>query len=604
MSLTPSRHTCICCIYRPPSAPAGWRDPFLALVNFAVSEAASTIILGDFNEDLLKNTQFATDMETIFGLKQIICSPTRITSVTATLIDHIYVTGFEDVISTVDELHVSDHCAVTCMISRTTPVGNEQLHRTNTYRSMKKLDISALCADLDAIQWLDLLDSASNVNDMVSIFNTNFLKVWNKHAPLVTRRARKRKTPWLHDDVITLCNERNAAYKQFLRARTDVNHRNYKIIRNAVTDAVRRAKREFFMQGAKSGSRHFWRHIKQCTGLGKIKTLATPWPCNTINATRLSADRVNKSLIDIITQLISNNDSSKLSHSYPSPSSKVAVRQSNNFALFSLRTITSREIKYAIDAMPITASVGSDNISISMLKKSPSSTLAALAKIFNKSISSGMFLTQWKDAIVTPIYKKGNVYDPANYRQIALLSTVSKLFERLVNDQLREHLQTTKFLNDAQFGFRQGRSCELALLRLSKLLYDNRSAKQFAYLVAIDYSRAFDTVNLNSLVNRLREFTDFVTTSWFESYLNERRQATKYGNVLSDFMPTTHGVPQGSVLGPTLFSLYINPLLTMLTSNRVVAYADDLTLICPGETPSAAAAYAGGAIKIVQNFSE
>jgi hypothetical protein len=461
---------------------------------------------------------------------------------------------------------------------------------------MKGLKVDALCSDLSAVQWSNALRSQQNVDDMVSVFNSEFLAVWNKHAPVVSRRIRKRRTPWMSEDVITLAHKRDAAYKDFLHNRSDENYLAYKILRNAFTGAVRRAKREFFIRGARAGSRQFWRHVKQCTGLGKLKTASTPWPCYNATAAKMSANRVNNAFIDILHTLTGK-------HLPSTTRRKLTSARTDSQTPFSLRHMTSNEIRRTVDSLPANSSVGHDGISVEMLKKSPAAVYVALEIIFNASIDTGTFPSQWKEALITPIYKKGNIYDPANYRPIALLSIISKVLERLISVQLREYTKNASLINNAQHGFRQGRSCETALLRLSKLLFDNKRAKKFTYVVAIDFTRAFDTVNLEILQDVIASFANDVTVQWFGSYLLGRRQATRYSDAISEFVNTTTGVPQGSVLGPSLFSLYITSLLDSFTSGEVIAYADDLTLICSGSSPAEAAATAERLIAIVHQWS-
>lgn len=170
-----------------------------------------------------------------------------------------------------------------------------------------------------------------------------------------------------------------------------------------------------------------------------------------------------------------------------------------------------------------------------MLKKSPNAIFEAMQLIFNTSIRTSLFPSSWKHAIVVPIYKKkGDAFDPASYRPISLLPVMSKIFERLVNCQLRAFLLTHNIIDTAQHGFRTARSCETALLQLTKRLFNLRATKMYVYITALDFSRAFDTVNLDILCNRISVFADSRTTAWFRSYVSERQQSTKYNNVLSE----------------------------------------------------------------------
>jgi Reverse transcriptase (RNA-dependent DNA polymerase) len=489
---------------------------------------------------------------------------------------------------------------VSCKIAFTgKATANLQKHKTNVLRSMKNLQAESLQEDLSGVHWHDILSSKSNVNDMLSTFNEAFLRIWDKHAPLINRRVRKNRTPWMNHDVLNLAHQRNSAYNKYLRSRSDEAFRDYKILRNAVTSAARRSKRDFFIRGAHSGCKQFWRHIKQCTGLGRIKQHLMPWPSHNHIAAKVSANRINDKFVDSVTDLLHTvkpqnigdaDNHSNISSSAPS-------------TMLSLKRITATQIRRTIDELPSKASSGHDGISTAMLKKSPMAVMKALEMIFNSSISAGQFPDAWRYAIVTPVYKRGDIFDPGNYRPIALLPLISKVFEKLINQQLRDYLQSNNILNEAQHGFRQGHSCQTALLRLTKLLFTLKSAKQYTYVTTFDYSRAFDTVNWNLLCQRLSKFADTCTAAWFTSYLNERRQSTKYCDATSDVRHLSAGVPEGSVLGPTLYILYINNLLNSITPGTVVAYADDITIVSSGCTPAEAASHAESVILHVYSWS-
>ena len=157
---------------------------------------------------------------------------------------------------------------------------------------------------------------------------------------------------------------------------------------------------------------------------------------------------------------------------------------------------------------------------------------------------------------------------------------------------MHKSLTTWNLINilvNAQHGFRKSRSCETALLRLTKILFQARKRKQWSCLVAIDFSKAFDLLDFNLILDAASccHFGD-LGLKWLHSYLTGRTQQVKYGGSLSDPLPITHGVPQGSVLGPTLFLIYFNDLLKTLPPDNVIAYADDVSLVCHGNSSSEA----------------
>ena len=166
----------------------------------------------------------------------------------------------------------------------------------------------------------------------------------------------------------------------------------------------------------------------------------------------------------------------------------------------------AKDIHRAINSLPNTSSVGNDNISTYMLKKSALQISKALEIVFNKSIYANTFPANWKSAVIIPVHKKGDIYNMANYRPISLFPVISKVFEKLIDEKLKLFMQDHNILNNAQHGFRQKKWTETALLQLTKSLFERKAAKFFIYIVALDASRAFDTLDLKIMCNFLSYF--------------------------------------------------------------------------------------------------
>lgn len=199
-------------------------------------------------------------------------------------------------------------------------------------------------------------------------------------------------------------------------------------------------------------------------------------------------------------------------------------------------------------------------------------------------MTNGSIPKEWKQALVTPIYKDGTRQDTSNYRPISVLPLCMKTFEKVIHIQLYEHISNNNILNNYQSGFRPGYSTNTALLDVSDYLHDQRRLGNLTGAVYLDLKKAFDTVDPDILLQKLfaigiqeNEF------QWFKNYFTDRTQTVTLNGSLSSNRPITCGVPQGSILGPLLFTIYINDLPTVTKHSKVVLYADDTALFVSGK---------------------
>ena len=201
----------------------------------------------------------------------------------------------------------------------------------------------------------------------------------------------------------------------------------------------------------------------------------------------------------------------------------------------------------------------------------------AFTALLNKSLDSGVLPSTWKDAWVTPIFKKGTRNDPANYRPVSLTSIICKVAEHIICSHVLDHLDEHQILSDANHGFRQGYSCETQLLLTTHDLLKHHDRRHQVDAGILDFSKAFDTVPHRRLISKLRPYgIDGRILLWLQAFLSDRRQLVLCDGVKSQFAPVTSGVTQGTVLGPLLFLLHINDLPSVVDPNTSVRlFADD-----------------------------
>jgi hypothetical protein len=207
-------------------------------------------------------------------------------------------------------ISIADHHSTICTVKSTAAAVDNQ-HRLSRYRSFKHLNEAILQSNLSLVDW-DSMKLLSDVNSMVSALTKALICVWDQVAPIVARRCRKKSTPWMTPETLSVCHKRNSAYRSFLHERSDKNFTIYKQHRNLATNAVRLAKRNFFIKGARSGCQFFWKHVKQCTGFGKSKSFIHPWPDVNPTAARHSACKLNSFFYDSIDKIMSKFASKSL----------------------------------------------------------------------------------------------------------------------------------------------------------------------------------------------------------------------------------------------------------------------------------------------------
>lgn len=250
-----------------------------------------------------------------------------------------------------------------------------------------------------------------------------------------------------------------------------------------------------------------------------------------------------------------------------------------------LRPVTESELITVIGSLKNTSSCGDDGITSITLKTYHTYLLKPLLHLINSIFATGNYPKLFKNSVIIPIHKAGDKTDKNNYRPIALCSVLSKVVEKCIKEKLWNFLEENSVISPNQFGFKPGVSTDNALQEVNQFISTSINKTLKPAVVFLDLKKAFDTVAHPVLLKRLKAIgIRGLVYKLFESYLNDRVQKVKINDVYSELQKVTVGVPQGTVLGPVLFSVYVNSLLSLNVSGKIVCFADDTALLISGHS--------------------
>ena len=248
-----------------------------------------------------------------------------------------------------------------------------------------------------------------------------------------------------------------------------------------------------------------------------------------------------------------------------------------------IAAVDEQEIIDTVNKCSNKKSTDCNNIDMALVKSTIEFISKPLSYICNLSFQTGIFPNKMKTAKVIPLYKTGDKHNFTNYRPVSLLSQFSKVLEKLFNSRLDKFINKYNLLSDSQYGFRSNRSTSHALIETVEDITNAIDQKLHSVGIFIDLKKAFDTIHHDILINKLERYgIRGIAKNWVSSYLSNRNQFVKLGETVSSCLDIVFGVPQGSVLGPKLFILYINDMCNVSEKLKLILFADDTNIFCAG----------------------
>ena len=407
----------------------------------------------------------------------------------------------------------------------------------------------------------DFITDSSDVNDdceklmyklMESVDQAKRIKISNNSY----------KTPWMTSAILQSCLHKHNLFKQFqsgLIAKTE-----YTMYRNRLTNLIRERKKQYYIEICKKNKKNskiIWEHLNDLLGRQTLSNTPTQLDCNIVN------------------NFFANLGPSTVAN-LPPPKFHYNKYVRYNEHSFFVTDVSMQDLQNVVNSLPSKNSAGFDGLSVKFLKIVFPFIAKSLLILINKSFTSGSFPNLLKIARVVPIFKGGSPDDLINYRPISVLPSLSKIFERLLYDKLLSFINKFNLISNCQFGFQKNLNTELAVIHALHHITNSLNANVPVLGLFIDISKAFDSINHSILLDKLFRLGFRGTIhSLLSSYLSNRFLFVEINGAKSNFHKISCGVPQGSILGPLIFLLYINDISYVSEHLHFTLFADDTTIL-------------------------
>lgn len=543
------------------------------------------IIVGDINIDILDNSETTFNYISILREHNFSSLINKTTRPPKSCLDHVFVRfGNKDAGEVccpfVLKSHITDHHSTVVFFALGVfgmPTKNIEKNTFKEYIKYPQLRGLLRSHDWDTFYSENLVENATAyfVDTLQSMIKKSTVRV------KVAKQDVKRKC-WITIGLIKAISRRDQMYKLWQSNPNDnVLKSNFTAYRNVLNTLIKNAKISYYknlIYESKGDNRNMWNVINKNftsknTKSDSIKQIT--YDSVDIFDSNLIANIFNKHFTEI---------GERLARDISPPADFHPPRHIVPHSIY-LNPATVAEIKSIIGSLKSKKASGYDKIKAEVLRQVNDEIAPLLCSLINRIIESGQCPTHFKIAVVRPLHKSGTKKEVNNYRPISLISNLSKIFEKVIKSRLLSFLNRYENLSERQFGFREGRSTQDAIALLTSNIYAAMDINCPALCVFLDLAKAFDTLCHDRLLEALENSGIRGTANkLLSSYLSGRQQCVEVNSVVSGRMAVNYGVPQGTVLGPLLFLIYMNSLLSINVSSTVLSFADDTVLFCKGDT--------------------
>ena len=437
-----------------------------------------------------------------------------------------------------------------------------------TTRDYKQFNLACFKQDLEDLQLYHMTGMCNDIDAAWDNWSAGVMDIMNKHAPLRSFKVKTRSNPWMTHEIITLMYWRDHLHKQAAKTKSASIANEYKKTRNKVVSLVRSAKKEYYHKeiNQNPGSRGMWKVLRPLLG---TKHSSSQLP--------IQADSFNDYFSSI---------GPKLNSKFAQGPDTFLWTQPECIHSFTFSEVTEESVVKELRALPSESKIDVLGFDTKLLSAGAEVLAPSVCMLFNLSLKCNKLPADWKRARVTPVYKgKGPSDEPGNYRPISIVSHIAKILEKSVNQQLSSYLTDHELLSCSQSAFRKGHSTATATHKLVDDVLESMNEGLITGACFFDLSKCFDTIDHEILLRKLEKYGIRADEhAWFGDYLTDRQQVVAANGSLSKPKMISTGVPQGSVLGPILFLLFINDMPSCLLNAMINVYADDTEMHAYGSS--------------------